>query len=67
MQEKKSKNLCEALRIMQTRGERRTLPRRSANLRLGMATSRSFEKESVFEVSLGRTHLKTAIWDGDGR
>ena len=67
MQGTMSNNLCEALRKMQIRSERRTLPRRSANLRLGMATSRSFERESVFEVSIGRTHLKVAIWDGDGR
>lgn len=58
MQGTMSKNLCEALRIMQIRSERRTLPRRSANLWSEMATLRWFEEESVYEISKSATISK---------
>jgi hypothetical protein len=51
MQWTMSKKLCEALRIMQIRSQRRRLPRRSAYLWSGMVKPRSCEVESVYESS----------------
>jgi len=51
MQWTMSKKLCEAPRKMQTRDERRTSPRGSANLWLDKVKPKLCEVESVFEVS----------------
>ncbi len=58
MQGTMSKNLCEALRTMQIRSERRTLPRRSANLWSDMANPRWCKDKSVFEISIPATISK---------
>ena len=52
MQWTMSNKLCEAPVKMQIRCERRTPPRRSANLWLDMVKPRLFKVESVLEVSL---------------